>query len=176
MARIPLPTRDDLPTEELKQQWDRSASRGPVLNIQRAFLSNPGVPLNAVSVWQASGLDDRKREIVILRAAFVRKSVYEWHQHVRIARGVGLKDAEINAVTDWQKSDLFDEDERALLAYVDALNEGRPGDEAFNAMSKGRTPADIFGVTFLITLYFQLAMVMAALDLEPEEQFVGWQV
>ena len=44
----------------------------------------------------------------------------------------------------------------------------------------GRWPTSIyplwlrFGVTFLITLYFQLAHVMVALDLETEEPFVGW--
>ena len=32
------------------------------------------------------------------------------------------------------------------------------------------------GVTFLITLYFQLAQVMATMDLETEEPFVGWKV
>ncbi len=32
----------------------------------------------------------------------------------------------------------------------------------------------MFGVTLLITLYFQLAHVMSALDLETEEAFVWW--
>jgi alkylhydroperoxidase family enzyme len=176
MARVPLPTRETLPTDELKQRWDRTAERGPVLNVTRAFMLNPDVPLNAFQVWAASGLDPRTREILILRAAFVKKSTYEWHQHVRIGRGVGLSDAEITAIGKWRDSNLFSPEERAILAYVDALAEGRPGDEAFNALAGTKSAKDLFGITFLITLYFQLAQIMAAFDLETEDPFVGWEV
>jgi alkylhydroperoxidase family enzyme len=96
---------------------------------------------------------------------------------VRIARDAGLSDAEINAVRDWQGSTLFSEEEKALLGYVDAMAANqRPGDAAFAAIAKGRTPGEVFGVTFLISLYFQLAHVMAALDLETEQPFVGWEL
>ena len=177
MARIPLPTRESLADDVARSRWDRQASRGAVLNIQRAFMTNPAIGLNAFEIWKASGLPNRAREIVILRCAFARRSTYEWHQHVRIARGEGLTDAEITAVGSWQNSKLFSEDERALLAYVDDLAMSpHPSDASFAAVSNGRAPGDIFGVTFLITLYFQLAHVMAALDLETEEPFVGWEL
>jgi alkylhydroperoxidase family enzyme len=176
MARIPLPTRDSLP-EGLQNRWDRFASTGPVLNVYRMFLVNPEIPLNARAVWQASGLVARAREIVILRAAFSRKSTYEWHQHVRIARDAGLSDADINAVRNWQGSSLFSPDERALLAYVDALAASqRPDDPSFAAVRKGRSDAELMGVTYLITLYFQLAQLMATMELETEEPFVGWEL
>jgi 4-carboxymuconolactone decarboxylase len=174
MARIALPNRDSLP-EALHDRWDRTASRGPVLNIQRAFFANPEIRLDAFGVWRASGLQPRARELVILRAAFRKDSRYEWHQHVRIARSEGLSDAEIRAVTDWQPFSAFSPDERALLAYVDALADAqRPTDEQFAAFSTGRTREGIVGITYLITLYFQLAQLMATLDLETEDPFVGW--
>jgi 4-carboxymuconolactone decarboxylase len=173
MARIPLPDRESLP-DELKERWDRVAARGRVLNIQRAFFTNPGIDVNALQVWRACGLSPRAREIVILRAAFVKKSRYEWHQHVRIALDAGLGDEEIAGVQKWREASLFSDDERALLALVDELDRGRPGDETFAAASRGRTPGEIFGVLYLITMYFQLAAVMEALDLETEEPFVGW--
>ena len=174
MARIKLPAREDLP-EEMRGRWDSQASRGAVLNIQRAFMANPGIDLNAFRIWRASGLSDRARELVILRCAFQKRSTYEWHQHVRIARGVGLTDEEIFGVGNWQVSTLYPPDERALLAYVDELAASpRPGDAAWKAVASGRSDGEMFGVTFLITLYFQLAHVMSALDLETEEEFVGW--
>lgn len=176
MARIPLPTRDDLAPED-QARWDRTAERGPVLNIQRVFFANPGIRLDAFAAWNASGLDARQRELVILRCAFVKQSTYEWHQHVRIARGAGVTDAEINGVRDWQKGTLFSPSDRALLAYVDAMASApRPSIEVFDALHIGRSAADVVGITFLVTLYFQLAHVMAALDLETEEPFVGWEV
>jgi alkylhydroperoxidase family enzyme len=177
MARIPLPTRESLTDEALRQRWDRLAERGPVLNVYRLFLANPEIELNALRLWRASGLSPRAREIVILRCAFVKQSTYEWHQHVRIARREGLSHAEIDAVRDWRQSALFAEDERALLAYVDELAAApRPSDEVFAPFAANRSPAEILGVTMLITLYFHLAHIMAALDLETEEPFVGWEI
>jgi alkylhydroperoxidase family enzyme len=176
MPRIPLATRDSLANDELKSRWDRLEARGPVLNIQRAFLASPELDLNVLSAWRASGLDARARELVILRAAFAQQSTYEWHQHVRIARAAGLSDAEMNAVRDWRAAKGFSEDERALLAYVDEMAKGRPSDESFAAMAKGRDPGRVVGITVLISTYFSLARVMAALDLETEDPFVGWEV
>ena len=177
MARIPLPTRETLTDEALVQRWDRLAARGPVLNVFRLFLANPDVELNAFRVWRASGLAPRERELVILRCAYARQSTYEWHQHVRLARNEGISAAEIDAVRDWRDAACFTESERVLLAYVDDLAERpRPSDAVFAAFAEGRTPAAVLGVTALITLYFQLAQIMAALDLETEEPFVGWDV
>ncbi|MEO8541122.1 MAG: carboxymuconolactone decarboxylase family protein, partial [bacterium] len=141
MARIKLPTRESLPDDESRDRWDRQAGRtGRVLNIQRAFLTNPGIDLNAFRVWRASGLEPRARELVILRSAFQKRSTYEWHQHVRIARDAGLTDQEIIAIGDWRSATLFSPNERALLGYVDALAESpRPSDDAFAQVSEGRT-------------------------------------
>lgn len=176
MARISLPTKELLPPD-LQARWERAEARGPVLNIQRVFFANPAIRLDAFSFWNASGLTPRSRELVILRAAFRKQSTYEWHQHVRIARGEGLSDADINAVRDWQSSLIFDDHERALLAYVDDLADApRPSDEQYEAFAKGRSEAEIVAITMLITLYFNLAHVMAALDLETEVPFVGWEV
>jgi len=114
---------------------------------------------------------------VILRCAATQQSTYEWHQHVRISTDAGLTSAEINAVRNWQDAGCFSADERVLLAYVDELAiKPRPDEAVFAAMAQGRSPAEIFGLTMLITQYFQLAHVMAALDLETEEPFVGWEV
>ncbi len=177
MARIPLPTRETLTNEALVQRWDSLAARGPVLNVFRLFLANPDVELNAFRVWRASGLTPRAREFVILRCAYAQQSTYEWHQHVRIALTEGITTAEIDAVRDWRDAACFTEAERVLLAYVDELAaSSRPSDAVFTAFAEGRTPAEIVGVTALITLYFQLAHIMAALDLETEEPFVGWNL
>ena len=176
MARLPLPTRETL-APEVQSRWDAASARGPLLNIMRLLMVNPEIRLDALSVWRASGLTPRVRELVILRAAFAKQSRYEWHQHVRIARDAGLTDADINGVTDWAKSTLFSADERALLAYVDELAANqRPSDAAFAAMRGTRSDAEVLGITMLITLYFQLAHMMAAFDLETEVPFVGWKV
>jgi alkylhydroperoxidase family enzyme len=179
MARIPLPTRETLATDDQRERWDRlAADQRPMLNVRRLLLINPAIATsNGIESWKASGLAPRARELVILRCAYRKDSRYEWHQHVRIARAAGVPDAGIDAVRNWRDSSLVSEDERALLAYVDALADGqRPDDAAFAAMSRGRTAPEVFGVTYLITVYFQLAQIMATFDLETEEPFVGWEI
>ncbi|MBI2760177.1 MAG: carboxymuconolactone decarboxylase family protein [Chloroflexi bacterium] len=177
MTRVSLPSRESLTDQGLQHRWDRFAERGPVLNVLRMFMVNPTIELNARQVWTASGLTPREREIVILRCAYAKRSTYEWHQHVRIATAEGLTPAEINAVAGWQDATAFTPAERALLAYVDELAIApRPSDAVFAAFTRGRSDAGVLGVTMLITLYFQLAHIMAALDLETEEPFVGWQI
>ena len=176
MARVALPVREELP-EELQKRWDQMAARGGPLNIQRLFLAQPELRLDAFGAWGASGLDARTREIVILRCAFRKESFYEWHQHVRIAREAGLSDADINAVRSWRESDAFSADERTLLAYVDALADGPPvPDDVFQAVASSRSRAHLIGVSFLITLYFQLAAIMATFELQTEVPFVGWEL
>jgi alkylhydroperoxidase family enzyme len=176
MTRIELPTRETLPTEELRSRWDRLESRGGLLNIHRVFMANPGIELNALKVWTASGLSPRSRELLILRCAFLKQSTYEWHQHVRIARDAGLSDSDIKGVRDWKTAGLAP-GEQSLLAYVDAIGANSVvSDQQFAAFAEGRSQAEIVGITFLITLYFNLAQVMAVLQLDTEDPFVGWDL
>ena len=67
--------------------------------------------------------------------------------------------------------------EESLLAYVDAIAANPAvSDQDFSAFAKGRSQAEIVGITLLITLYFNLAQVMAVLALDTEVPFVGWDL
>jgi alkylhydroperoxidase family enzyme len=135
----------------------------------------PDIPVP--ETWDASGLSARPREIVILRCAWRAASTYEWHQHVPIARAAGMSEDEIRAVAGAADAASFSDDERALVAYVDEIaDQVRPSDEAFSAVRATRSDGEVLGITCLITLYFQLARVMAIMDLETEEPFVGWDL
>lgn len=94
------------------------------LNIFRALLHHPEVAraVQALLATLLGGrLDARLRELIILRLGWVTASEYEWSQHWRVARYVGLTDAEIVAVRDWPNATagLFDETDRCVLAAVD---------------------------------------------------------
>src|SRR3954463_15818879 len=53
-------------------------------------------------------LPSRLRELMIMRIGWTTASEYEWFQHYRIAtKEAGLTDAEIVALRDWQRSNLF---------------------------------------------------------------------
>ena len=70
----------------------------------------------------ASFMGDRLRELLIMRIGWTTGSDYEWTQHWRIAlEQFGCSEQDLLAVRNWQNDTHFGEDERTLLAAVDAL-------------------------------------------------------
>jgi alkylhydroperoxidase family enzyme len=64
-------------------------------------------------------LDTRLRELVIMRLGWATGSVYEWTQHWRIAAQLGVPEADLVGVRDWQSHAGFDAADRAVLAATD---------------------------------------------------------
>jgi alkylhydroperoxidase family enzyme len=93
-------------------------------NIMRFGLRHPGVArvlFDMIDVAVLNGaLDARLREIAILRVGWRIGSVYEWSNHVGLARRSGLSDAEILAVRDADAAVLSSAD-LVVIAVVDAV-------------------------------------------------------
>ncbi len=182
MTRLPKATRADFP-EELLYVFDRlpNGPDGSPMNIFATMGNNPGLLRSylrlANPLWAQCGLDPERREIVILRTALLHKSVYEWHQHVRIGHEAGLSDARILALHTWQNSDQFSEFERAILGYVDALvASDHPEQEVHDALAKHLPAAGVAGVNLLIGTYIMTAKFLGAMEVQPETAFVGWRL
>lgn len=93
------------------------------LNVFRMLLHHPPLAkalsdLLSTLLWQPK-LDPRLRELVIMRLGWATGSVYEWTQHWRIARQVGLSDSDILAVRDWKSYAGYGSADRAVLAATD---------------------------------------------------------
>ena len=180
MARLPQVSREDIP-DNLKYVWDRIGTDGVVPNIFRTMGNNPHV-LRAYlrmgnGLWAHCGLDVKTRELAILRTAILHHSDYEWHQHVRIGRDAGLTDEQINAVHHWKTAGIFSEAEQAMFAYIDALNASEhPLQDVHDALSEHYPPGTIAGINLLTGFYEMTAKFLAAMEVEPEQTFVGWQV
>src|SRR5271170_4493977 len=67
-------------------------------------------------------LDPKLREIAILRTAKDSHSVYEWTQHVPMAKHVGVTDAQIAAIENWPAAQCFSELERLVLQLTGEVN------------------------------------------------------
>ena len=78
------------------------------------------------SVVMHSVLDARTREVAILRVGWRIGSVYEWSNHVPIARRAGMSDDEIAAVrADVVASgSVLNDTDRCAIAVVDEVLEG----------------------------------------------------
>ena len=186
MSRLPDATRDSFP-EALRYVWDRlqgdataGDGHGPA-NIFRAMGNNPAVLRGYLrlgnALWADCGLDLVTRELVILRAAILQHSMYEWHQHVRIGRQAGLTTGQVNALHHWRQGNAFTPPQRALLQYVDALSStDHPGQEAFDELAAHFPPATVVGVTVLAAYYFATAKFLGAMEVQTETPFIGWEV
>ena len=69
------------------------------------------------------------REILIVRSGQLLGAEYEWRHHWAIARDAGIAEEKLRALTEWRTSELFDEDERAVLALADETASGTGASE-----------------------------------------------
>ncbi|WP_334162526.1 carboxymuconolactone decarboxylase family protein [Phenylobacterium sp.] len=115
-----------------------------------------------------SKLDPKIRELGILRAGYVAGSQFVFSQHCKAARRNGLDEAKIAAIPDWQVSDVYSKDERALLAYADCLvlERGRTPDGVFAAVKQVLSDEDILEFTYHVCGYVTHAIMCKALKLE----------
>ncbi len=93
------------------------------LNVFRVLLRHPLLAkrLNDLLMTLLFGgrLDARLRELVIMRIGWATGSVYEWTQHWRIARRLGVSDEDLLAVRDWRAHAGWSAADRAVLAATD---------------------------------------------------------
>ena len=178
--RLPSATRDTFP-ENLQYVYDRNARDGRLPNIFASMGNNPQV-LRAYlrlgnGLWTSCGLEVGTRELAILRTAILHHSAYEWHQHVRIGKEAGLRAAQINALHDWRTATVFSSMQRAVLGYVDAVAATEPPpQEVHDELAKHVSAGTIVGVNLLAGYYGMTAKFLGAMEVTPEEAFVGWQV
>ena len=177
MARLPHVTEADLPVAQ--QDLLVSALQGKELNIYRTVGNNPavlyGLRTLLGSLWRDSGLDPIQREFVILAVAHETQSTYAWHQHVAIARDVGLSDTDILALAAGEL-DSFDAGDRLLVEYAVATVRETVDDTLADRLTAAHSPETVVGVTAVASGYCMIARLLAALDIETEQPFVGWDL
>ena len=79
-----------------------------------------------------------------------------------------VADDKIAAIPHWQVSDLFNDQERAVLAYADCLTagDGRTPKAVFDKLKTFWDDEQIFEFTYITTLYSMHAVITRALRME----------
>ncbi|HEX3408437.1 MAG TPA: carboxymuconolactone decarboxylase family protein, partial [Caulobacteraceae bacterium] len=100
-------------------------------------------------------LDPVLRELGQTRVGWATGSQFVFSQHCKSLRGLGVSEEKIAAVPSWAVSDLFDDKERAVLAYADCLTQanGRTPDEVFDKLKSFWDDVQIFEFTYITCLY-----------------------
>ncbi len=112
------------------------------LNVVRTFAVNPQLaeawqPF-AYYVLRTSTLPPRDRETLILRIGWLNQSQYEFSQHVRVAKGIGLTEVDIERIKSGPDAAGLDPFSAALLSAVDQLRTKSFVDDATWAVLKTR--------------------------------------
>ena len=111
---VPLPPSEW--TDEVREALGPRTVEGRALNIYTTLAHHPEL-LKRWLVFGAHILGER--ELLILRTGYRCQSEYEWGQHARIARMVGLSDEEIRRITQGPDAPQWEPGEALLLRAAD---------------------------------------------------------
>ena len=116
-------------------------------------------------------LSPRLRELVILRVARLSPSIYEWTQHVPIARASGITTEQIAALErDQASAACFDDTDRLVLRLTDeAVRDVRVSDQTFAAAAARFSHREIVELLLTVGFYMMVARLLESLavDVDP---------
>lgn len=173
MARIPYP--DDSNAEVAALRAQIIAERGKLHNLYRMLLNSPPVAQGWLSfltaIRQKCQLDGAIRELAIMRIAVINKADYEFVSHVPFALKAGLTQAQIDAIAGWSTSTLFDDRQRAVLAYTDSMTRDVHVPQAtFDPVARHFDARGVTELTATIAAYNLVSRFLEALEIDPEPQ------
>lgn len=123
-------------------------------------------------------LNERLRELVILRIAVLNGADYEWQAHEPHALRCGVTPAKIAAVRHGPgqqdshgsgNSGDFDVAERAVLAYTDAMTRDvTVAPDVYAAAAALLNPRELVELTATIATYNMVSRFLVALEITPE--------
>ncbi len=152
---------------------------GRDLNIFATVVRHPGL----FKRWSAFGgfllyrgeLPARHRELLILRTAWNTGAGYEWGQHARIARTVGLGEDEISRVIDGGSAAGWTSVESALLRAADELHEESSiSDSTWSVLAGAYDEHQLIEVCMVVGQYHLVAFTLNSLGVEREPGVDGF--
>jgi alkylhydroperoxidase family enzyme len=154
----------------------RALEAVPPLNVFRMVANAE----TAFRPWLAFGgallssleLDERVRELAILRVARLSGAEYEWVQHVPIALAVGATEEQIGAVDRGELEHAsLDQAARAALRFTtEVVRDVRASDESLAALTAaGLSPREVVELMLVIGQYMLVARVAETAGIELDE-------
>ena len=133
-------------------------------------LTGPWLAYNNVLLGSPT-IAPRLRELIVLRVAWRTRSRYEWVQHVRIARGLGITGEEVEAIAGLRDTVAWSALEAAVLAATDQLlDHYRIDDATWSRLAAHLDKRQLVEVVFVAGTYTCLAMAFRTfgIALDPE--------
>lgn len=168
MPRIPYPAPEALDDEA--RRWLEGV---PAINVLR-MLSHSGPLLAGFGAFgqrilYSLDLDPVLREMVILRVGHLSRCAYELAQHERFASELGIPAEKIAALAQGALHPVFDDVERAILAFTDDVTTNvRASDATLAEIGRHLPPRQIIEVIMTAGCYRMLCTMLETCGVEIE--------
>ena len=168
MPRLPYADFEPVLKARVQQLW------GKPPNLYRTLANHPALVAAwtefANSIRHDSKTPRALRELMILRTAQLTRSEYEWAQHLKLARKMGVREAQIAALAGWRASPEFDARERAALLLTEAVQAIDVSDAVHAEVKKHFSDAEFIELVFTASFYAMVSRMLDALriELDPE--------
>jgi AhpD family alkylhydroperoxidase len=151
------------------------AERGSVLHLYQMLLHSPAVAsgwLNYLTaIRHLCTLKGSMREMVIMRVAQLNGAPYEADQHGPIALKEGMTQVQLDELDQWETSTQFSDEQRAVLAYADAMTRQIHVPKEVFAEVKGYfEPKQLVELTATIAAYNMVSRFLEALDIHSDDE------
>ncbi|MGE0668174.1 MAG: carboxymuconolactone decarboxylase family protein [Sphingomonadales bacterium] len=145
------------------------------LGLHRTIAHNPETlsrwMVFAEHILRGNSLPERDREIVILRVAWNTRSRYEWGMHGRLARRIGMTDADLGAIVEGPETASLPVHERALIRAVDEIQQDwKITDATWHELAARYTPAQLIDLIFVTGQFMLVAVTLNSLNIPMEQQ------
>jgi alkylhydroperoxidase family enzyme len=171
--RVPL-VQDDSPDADVQAGFKEIRARGTApLNLHRIYANAPKIARAMSATAQAlrngAVVPRADRELIILRATQLAHGDYQHEEHRPIAMSCGISGAQIDGLAHWRGGALFDERQRAILAYADGMVSADGVDDAtFAAMKRFFSAQEIVELTMNAAYYSGSSQISRALGVTAE--------
>ena len=169
------PVLDEHATDEQREILAAAGRGRSPLNVQRTIAQYPELARARQSftqhVMRDTSLPARERELLILRTGWNCQSEYEFGQHSRFGKSVGLSDEEIRRVTIGPDADGWDDFDATLLRAADELHhDAFISDFTWQALAERYTTRQLMDVVFAVGQYHIVSMALNSfgVQFEPE--------
>jgi 4-carboxymuconolactone decarboxylase len=178
MARVQLIGKEQASPEasELFGKMEKNGAR--IINLYRVLAHNARVMRNHLQLGNTllsrTSLSPKLRELAILRIARISGSQYEWVQHYPVALETGVTEKQAEALSQWQESGLFDDEECAVLRYTDEVAlQVSVTDETFANLQKFLDEQQIVELTVSVGYWGMVARILVPLQVDIDTQSIG---
>ena len=174
MARVPLIEEQEHPELSELVAKIKGARGGRLINIYRLMLHSPALADAWFDLNQAvrydTEIDGQCRELAVIRVAILNNVEYVIRAHgPAYALKEGLTPAQVEALVDWGASNLFNDKQRALLAYTDAMTRDiEVPEDVFGEIRQHFSERQVVELSMLIGAYNMLTRFLKALRVDPE--------